>query len=1158
MRPTRPTMQELIARRKRAGFVGRRSELDLFRANFDTAPEDERHTFVFHVHGPAGVGKSSLLRELEAVATQRKALTARTDETVNSVPEAMAAISAQFARQGAELKALDKLLAAYRQRRHEAETASAALDAGPDAVVQPAPPSAGSLAATQAGLIGLGMVPVVGAFAGAVDPAQVAHRTDRLRAALSARFRNHDDVQLVLEPLKALTPVFVSELDRVAADVPWIALFFDTYERTSPFLDTWLLDLVTTDRHGALPANVILTLAGQHGPAPARWGDYAGFVTELALRPFTESESRQLLAARQVVDETVVREVLRLSGGLPVLVSTLARHPDGGPGTVDDPSATAVERFLKWERDPARRATALACALPRWLDEDLLGALVDGEETQELYEWLCGLPFVSERAGRAEFHGVVRTAMLRLQRARTPRQWTERHTRLAEAFGERRASAGEGLDPADLWLDESWRELRLEELYHLLCARPQIALVQALRDVVDACDADEGAARGCAQALSDAGDQTEAEAVGAWGRDLLAALAEEPDGVLPALALLLTRADLDAPVRARAHGVRGRELRWAGEYDRALAEYDRAVALDPESADAYQGRGITRRRLGAHAAALADVDRADALRPGTAHTLGVRGDILHAMGRYEEAVAAFDRVLDLDPAHRLAMASRGQSRHHLGDDEGALADFDRALENDPEYLWALVHRAELYLDQNRPDEAFADLDRAVRIAPDSAWIASERGDAYRLAGRNEEAVEELGRACRLDPGHVSAHGSLGYALARLGRHGEARAAFDRAIELNPRYAWAMVHRAFLLGDLGDEEGMRADLDRAVSADGGTWALGQRALAHQNAGRYREALQDYERAREREPDRWASEKAAALRALSGDDDAVAELDRVLDRDPDDVAMLANRSVVRLRRGQYESALRDLDRAIALRPDTTSLYAARARTYIACGRLPQALADLGQCVERGEEPEWATRRSAEVLLWCGRHDEARQLLDGLGATAEETDDAEAATTRWYVDSESDRWERARHVGDPTAAVRHSLRLIRAQSSLLLGSTREPRVVDELSGVLRGITQWEDGSTATDAFAEVLVACALADWSRADSMLSEGLAREHDWEDLADLALRLTLQSRAPDADPERLAPLITRITEARDAFRARHASEGPTDDRATEPGATTAAG
>jgi ABC-type transport system involved in cytochrome c biogenesis ATPase subunit len=132
MGPMRPSMQELIGRRKRAGFVGRRGELDLFRANFDTSPEDERHSFVFHMHGAAGVGKSSLVRELDAVAAQRKALTACTDENVNSVPEAMAAISAQYAKKGAELKAFDELRVTYLERRHEAETASAVVEAGPD------------------------------------------------------------------------------------------------------------------------------------------------------------------------------------------------------------------------------------------------------------------------------------------------------------------------------------------------------------------------------------------------------------------------------------------------------------------------------------------------------------------------------------------------------------------------------------------------------------------------------------------------------------------------------------------------------------------------------------------------------------------------------------------------------------------------------------------------------------------------------------------------------------------------------------------------------------------------------------------------------------------------------------------------------------------
>lgn len=109
-RAARVPLQELIRRRRRAAFVGRSAEPDAFRRNLDLVPEDDRHRFVFHVHGPAGVGKTSLVREREALAAGRGALTAVVDDRVIGVPETMAAISARLAAQGAELKGLDRLL----------------------------------------------------------------------------------------------------------------------------------------------------------------------------------------------------------------------------------------------------------------------------------------------------------------------------------------------------------------------------------------------------------------------------------------------------------------------------------------------------------------------------------------------------------------------------------------------------------------------------------------------------------------------------------------------------------------------------------------------------------------------------------------------------------------------------------------------------------------------------------------------------------------------------------------------------------------------------------------------------------------------------------------------------------------------------------------
>lgn len=146
--------------------------------------------------------------------------------------------------------------------------------------------------------------------------------------------------------------MFLRELAQAAVSVPWIVLFFDAYERTSLVLDRWLRDVMTTARYGALTSRVVVVTAGQYALDAAGWGEFADVVTDWPLGNFTEAETRGLLRNKGVVAEPVVREVLRLSGGLPVLVSTLAAGRPTEPGGVKDPSATAVEAFLKWEQDP--------------------------------------------------------------------------------------------------------------------------------------------------------------------------------------------------------------------------------------------------------------------------------------------------------------------------------------------------------------------------------------------------------------------------------------------------------------------------------------------------------------------------------------------------------------------------------------------------------------------------------------------------------------------------------------------------------------------------------------------------------------------------------------------------------------------------------------
>ncbi|MFE2299612.1 tetratricopeptide repeat protein [Streptomyces sp. NPDC059445] len=1104
----RPSMQELIEGRRRHGFVGRGTERALFRANFELPPEDERHRFLFHVHGDAGVGKSFLLKEMEQLAAEHGALTAYVDENATGLPDALEAMSRQFAAQGHRFKELDRLLTAYRERRHEAQ--SAVL--GPQDTERPGPSAAG-LTVARAGLLGLGMVPGVGALAGIMDPAHLAQGADRLHARVSARLRSQEDVRLVLAPQAVLTPVLVAELSEAAQAVPWIVLFLDTYERTGSFLDGWLHAMMTTREYGVLPATVVVVTAGQRPLDTARWGGFGDFVTDLPLGPFTEAEARGLLAGKGVVSEPVVAEVLRLTGGLPLLVSTLAEQRPADPGDVGDPSATAVERFLKWEADPLRRAVALACALPRSLDLDVVRAAVErtdeahaDDESGALFDWLRALPFVDGRGDRVRYHDLVREAMLRLQRRHSPRGWSERHERLAEVFRRWRDEAGRGLvDPDEVWRHEPWLRLRLEESYHRLCARPVAALGEALHALVEACRTGPAAGRTWARMLQEAGDAAGARVPGELGRSLGEALADDEDGVGRAMELLLARPELQGPGRALAHGVRARELRIAGEYARALAEYGRALELDPDEARVHYGHGLTHQLLGDYPAALAAFDRADALRPGTAWIIAERAETHRMAGRAAEAAADFDLAVALDPTNADAVATRAVCRHALGRFEEAAADFDRALSIDGDFLWPLVRRARLRRDTDEWEQAFADLDRAARLEPENAWVASERGDTYRLAGRFEEAVAELGRAVTLEPDHASALAGRGVSHHELGHGAEALADLDRAVELAPEYSWALVMRARARRRLGDLPGAYEDLRRALAADpDADWIEIELANTYHLDDRHQEAIAVFRDLLERDPGNTSATGClgAVLRDLGEHAEALVRLDRALAADPEYAYALDQRARVFLATGRTERALADWERLIALDGDADTARREIVELLIHRGRWEEAAARLAEDPAPGPDDALVPARDqlhVTILRHRGRGEDARDLAERLRETAPLSGTFEVAVT--------ERRFRGRAAAQPWWR----------ELARLLDTEEEERL---------------------RASGRCIVAWALADWAAADRELTALLALDPDWEELANLVDVLDELLRCPDAETAELTPRLAAVTAARDAVRERH--------------------
>ncbi|MGH7818678.1 MAG: tetratricopeptide repeat protein [Candidatus Binatia bacterium] len=95
-----------------------------------------------------------------------------------------------------------------------------------------------------------------------------------------------------------------------------------------------------------------------------------------------------------------------------------------------------------------------------------------------------------------------------------------------------------------------------------------------------------------------------------------------------------------------------------GHDDRAVADYDRAIAVWPRDATLWNGRGVALSRLRRPAEAEGSFRRAAELRPGYGRAWRNLGLILEKLERCDEAAVAFRRALAADPGD-------GRSRRYL-------------------------------------------------------------------------------------------------------------------------------------------------------------------------------------------------------------------------------------------------------------------------------------------------------------------------------------------------------------------------------------------------------------------------------------------------------------------------------------------------------------
>jgi tetratricopeptide (TPR) repeat protein len=87
------------------------------------------------------------------------------------------------------------------------------------------------------------------------------------------------------------------------------------------------------------------------------------------------------------------------------------------------------------------------------------------------------------------------------------------------------------------------------------------------------------------------------------------------------------------------------------DYDKAIAEFTKAIESEPDCADAYYYRGSSYDKMGEYDKAIADYNKALEIRPDYAVAYYNRGQAYYKQKEYDKAIADWEKAIKLNPSY---------------------------------------------------------------------------------------------------------------------------------------------------------------------------------------------------------------------------------------------------------------------------------------------------------------------------------------------------------------------------------------------------------------------------------------------------------------------------------------------------------------------------
>lgn len=782
-RRNRPKIGDALSNRTAKTFIGREEQLALFRQNFNENLPDEDFKWIFNIHGQGGIGKTTLSKQYQRIAEKEEIKVAfldLEDSRLKNVPNLLGEIVRQLTKQKIDFSEFDKKYNNFKETLKELSKDEEATPGLLNAIVS---------GGIKTGVSELKKIPGSGIL-DHLNTDGLADKIGNYSTFLFKKFKDKNKRELMTEPNTILATAFLKDIREQDED---ICLIFDTYETAFFSLDGWLRDIYD-EKFGELPDNLFLVISGRD-ELSEKWQKLATITHKILLEQFTATEAIDFLKSKGITKDAIIKTLVEISDRFPVLLNLLADNPPTSPDEINDVSGNAIERFLKWIKNPEERAIILAAALPRAINQDMVAELltvlgIDNNKCEQYYDLLNKQPFVQQRGNIKTYHPVVKGQMLKYQYQTSPDNWHKKHIALAKYF-DRRAN-NLGLDTSETqYNNKKWIQLTLEATYHKLCANFDKELPFAVERMAIHLDRTRTVESmiNWGQIIFESGQLVGENDLVTFIQKGIAGWISRDDRVISEFLEKIIEHEWIYEVKSNFL-IYAQFISSSTDEYKVLEIFNKALLLNYQNSELYVHLGRFYKRNGFLSKAIYNFNLAIEIKSNVFYANSLLGFIYFQNGNVDKSLSSLQKELLINP--------NGDYIHHIHTCIGiiyqkkknldkAIINYEEAIKINPTYAHAYELLGSIHAEKRNIDESIKYYKKSIKLNPNSKTYFN-LGNIYKVLNQFNEAIENYENAIELNPTYIKAFSNLADTYHKKNELDQAILTYNRVIELNPTEA----------------------------------------------------------------------------------------------------------------------------------------------------------------------------------------------------------------------------------------------------------------------------------------------------------------------------------------------------------------------------------